>query len=96
LPWVFAYDRAMPTICTFFGIIIQMFWREHAPPHFHAIYAEYEAEIDIRTLEVLRGQLPKRALALVLEWAAEHRSELMEDWNLCQAKQLPKKIQPLE
>lgn len=86
----------MPTISTFFGIIIQMFWREHAPPHFHAIYAEFEVEIDIRTLEVLRGQLPKRALALVLEWAAEHRAELMEDWNLCQSKQLPKKIQPLE
>ncbi len=86
----------MPTISTFFGIVIQMFWREHAPPHFHAIYSEFEAEIDIRTLEVLRGQLPKRALALVLEWAVEHRAELMEDWNLCQAKQLPKKIQPLE
>lgn len=86
----------MPTISTFFGILIQMFWREHAPPHFHAIYAEFEAEIDIRTLEVIRGGLPKRALALVLEWAAEHRVELMEDWNLCQAKQLPKKIRPLE
>lgn len=86
----------MPAICMFFGIVIQMYWREHAPPHFHAIYAEFEAEIDIRTLEVLRGRLPKRALALVLEWAAEYRAELMEDWNLCQAKQLPKQIPPLE
>lgn len=86
----------MPTISTFFGIVIQMFWREHAPPHFHAIYAEFEAEIDVRTLEIIRGKLPKRALALVLEWAAEHRSELMEDWKLCQVKQLPKKIQALE
>ncbi len=86
----------MPTISAFFGIVIQMFWREHAPPHFYAIYAEFEAEIDIRTLEVLRGQLPRRALALVMEWAAEYRTELMEDWNLCQAKQLPKRIQPLE
>jgi hypothetical protein len=93
---MFAYDPAMPTISTFFGILIQMFWREHAPPHFHALYAEFEAEIDIRTLEVIRGSLPKRALALVLEWAAEHRVELMEDWNLCQAKQWPKKIRPLE
>lgn len=86
----------MPTISAFFGIIIQMFWREHAPPHFHAIYAEYEAEIDIRTLEVLRGDLPRRALAMVLEWAVQHRAELMEDWNLCQARQSPKKIEPLE
>ncbi len=90
------YDPAMPTISSFFGLVIQMFWREHAPPHFHVLYAEYEAEIDIRTLEVLRGRLPRRALALVLEWAAEHRNELMEDWALCQAKQLPKKIPPLE
>jgi hypothetical protein len=57
----------MPTISCFFGIVIQMFWREHAPPHFHAIYAEFEAEIDLRTLQVLRGSLPRRALALVLE-----------------------------
>ena len=86
----------MPTISQFFGIVIQMFWREHAPPHFHALYAEYEALIDIRTLEIIKGSLPKRALALVLEWAAQHLVELMEDWNLCQQKQLPKNIAPLE
>jgi hypothetical protein len=86
----------MPTISQFFGIVIQMFWREHGPPHFHALYAEYEALIDIRTLEIIKGSLPKRALALVLEWAAQHQAELMEDWKLCQQKQLPKKIAPLE
>ena len=86
----------MPTISQFFGIVIQMFWREHAPPHFHALYAEYEVLIDIRTLEINKGSLPKRALAMVLEWAVQHRTELMEDWNLCQQKQLPKSIAPLE
>jgi len=40
--------------------------------------------------------LPKRAFNLTIEWAIEHRAELIEDWNLCQAKQQPKKIQPLE
>lgn len=84
----------MPTISQFFGIVIQMFWREHAPPHFHALYAEHEVLVDIRTLEVIKGSLLKRAL--VLEWAAQHRTEFMEDWNLCQMKQLPKKIAPLE
>ena len=54
----------MPTISTFFGIVIQMFWHEHGPPHFHAIYAEHEAVIDIRELRVTRGSLPRRALAL--------------------------------
>ncbi len=47
----------MPTISQFFGIIIQMFWREHAPPHFHAMYGEHEVLIDIRTLEVIKGRL---------------------------------------
>lgn len=51
--------------------------------------------INIQTLEIMAGQMPRRALALVLEWAQEHRSELMEDWNLCEQKQQPKKILPL-
>jgi hypothetical protein len=66
------------------------------PAHFHALYGEYEVLIDIRTLETIKGGLPRRALALVLEWAAQHRTELMEDWNLCQSKQLPKSISSLE
>ena len=48
----------MPTTSQLFGIVIQMFWREHAPPHFHALYGEYEALTDIRTLVVIRGSLP--------------------------------------
>ncbi len=87
----------MPTISQFFGILIHMYIRgEHNPPHFHALYAEYEAQIDIQSLEVIEGKLPRRALVMVLEWANEHRAELMEDWNLCRAKQLPKPIKPLE
>lgn len=86
----------MPTISTFYGILIQMFWRDHAPPHFHALYAEYEAQIDIRTFEVIEGSMPRRALALVLEWASEHRAELMEDWELCSRMQPPRKITPLK
>ena len=85
----------MPTIITFYGILIQIFWREHGPPHFHALYAEHEALIEIRTLDVLQGSLPKRALGLVLEWASEHQAELMEDWDLCSRMQMPKKIEPL-
>ena len=85
----------MPTISTFYGILIQMFWKDQAPPHFHALYAEDEALIDIRTLDVIEGQLTQRALALVLEWAQEHRAELLEDWELCARNQSPKKIRPL-
>lgn len=86
----------MPTISMFYGIIIQMFWDDHAPPHFHALYSEYEVLINIATLEVMKGTMPRRALALVLEWASQHRMELMEDWKLCEKHQTPKKIAPLE
>ena len=79
----------MPTLSVFYGIVIQMFWRDHSLPHFHALYGEYEALIDVRDLRVLRGSLPRRALALVLEWAEEHRDELREDWNLCNQLQTP-------
>lgn len=85
----------MPTLCTFYGIVIQMFWQDHPPPHFHALYAEHEALIDIRTLDVIEGDLPRRALSLVLEWAQAHRVELMEDWNLCRQMQPPRTIEPL-
>ncbi|MBI2360995.1 MAG: DUF4160 domain-containing protein [Deltaproteobacteria bacterium] len=72
-----------------------MFWRDHGPPHFHALYGEHEALINIRELRVTRGSLPRRAMALVLEWTAEHRDELMEDWNLCSQLKTPKPIEPL-
>jgi len=61
----------MPTISRFYGILIQMYFADHPPPHFHALYAEFEALIAIGTFEVIRGELPPRALALVLEWAGE-------------------------
>lgn len=86
----------MPTISMFYGILIQMFWGDHAPAHFHALYAEHEVLIDIKTLAVIEGSMPRRALALVLEWASEHRTELLEDWKLCAQNQAPKKISPLQ
>lgn len=86
----------MPTISVFYGILIQMFWNEHAPPHFHALYGEHEALIDLRDLSVMRGSLPRRAMNLVTEWATDHRDDLMEDWNLCRQLQPPKPIAPLK
>jgi len=72
-----------------------MFWQDHPPPHFHALYAEHEALIDIRTLDVIEGSPPRRAPSRVLEWAQAHRAELIEDWNLCRQRQLPRTIEPL-
>jgi len=85
----------MPTLSTFYGILIQMFWNDHAPPHFHVRYAEYRAQIDIGDLQIIEGSLPKRALDLVLEWAKQHQDELKENWELCVRRQSPKKIDPL-
>jgi hypothetical protein len=90
------WSHAVPTISVFYGILIQMFWNEHAPPHFHALYGEHEALIDLRDLSVMRGSLPRRAMNLVTEWATDHRDDLMEDWNLCRQLQPPKPIAPLK
>jgi hypothetical protein len=79
----------------FYGILIQMYWDEHAPPHFHAIYGEFKATLDIHDLCVSNGSMPRRATQLVLDWAELHQAELLGDWNLCQSKQMPKPIQPL-
>jgi len=86
----------VPIISRFFGILIRMFFNEHAPPHFHAEYAESRAVINIRTLEVIEGRLPRRALELVLDWAELHQDELLMDWDLCQQHQQPADIAPLQ
>lgn len=73
-----------------------MFYNEHNPPHFHARYGEYKAEIAIDTLSVLIGRLPPRVLGLVIEWATLHRDELLADWELARKRAELKKIAPLE
>ena len=86
----------MPEISRFFGIVIRMFFNDHAPAHFHASYGEQEALIEIETLAVYRGELPRRAMALVLEWAMLHRQDLRRDWELTRAGQAPEDVEPLE
>jgi hypothetical protein len=86
----------MPRISEFFGIVIAMHYNDHSPPHFHAKYAEHEATFNIDTLAVLEGALPRRATALVLEWAELRRAELAEDWDLARAGRPLRRIAPLE
>lgn len=86
----------MPEISRFFGIVIRIFFNDHAPPHFHAVYGGDEALIEIESLTVYRGELPQRALAMVLEWAALHRQELRRDWDLARRGTPPEPIAPLE
>jgi hypothetical protein len=85
----------MPTICSFYGIAIRMYFDEHPRPHFHAYSGGEDAAISIETLEVIQGRLPRRALALVLEWASEHRAELRENWRVAEAHGNLRRIEPL-
>jgi hypothetical protein len=86
----------MPRISEFFGIIIYMYFNEHSPPHFHALYGGNEASFTIDTLEILEGALPRRVNALVLEWAALHRAELRNDWDKARQGMSLDPITPLE
>ena len=82
----------MPELSRFFGIIIYMFYEDHAPPHFHARYGEFEALIRA----ILDGKLPVRALGLVVEWASLHQEELLENWKRAQSGEPIAKISPLQ
>jgi len=86
----------MPELSRFFGIVIGIFYREHGPPHFHAVYGEFEAVIDIQAGTVISGELPERALGLVSEWRSDHVAELLENWELARKHQPLRRIPPLE
>lgn len=86
----------MPEISRFFGIIIRMYFDDHTPPHFHAVYGNDEAQISINPIAVLRGDLPPRAESMVVEWTALHQNELVENWNRLNKNQPALKIEPLK
>ena len=86
----------MPEVSRFFGIAIRFYYNDHEPAHFHAVYGEHEALIEIDALVVLRGELPRRALALVFEWAALHREELRMNWEKARQGAPPSAIAPLD
>lgn len=73
-----------------------MFYNDHNPPHFHVKYGEFEASFDILNFGLLQGSLPPKAHAMVIEWAAQHKAELMEDWELAMAGMPVKQIAPLQ
>lgn len=85
----------MPVISSFFGIVITMNWSEHNPPHFHARYGNEKAIFSIGELKMLAGKLNSRATAMILEWAFQHREQLLENWDHMRAWEEPKMIPPL-
>lgn len=86
----------MSELCRFDGIVIRMYSREHPPPHFHAVYGEYTATVDIARLTVSEGFLPRRVERVVLGWASIRQTELNNAWALASALQNPGKIAPLD
>ena len=80
----------MPVISSFFGIYVRMYFADHGPPHIHVEYQGHEALVAIVGGEVIEGELPKRAAALVRQWCLDHRAELEQNWARAQA------LQPLE
>jgi hypothetical protein len=85
----------MPVISLFYGIIVEMFYNEHIPPHFHARHGEYRAVIDIASGDVLEGELSRRYLRLVEAWLELNRESLMANWQLALEGREMFKIAPL-
>ena len=85
----------MPRISAFYGIVITMYFADHPPPHFHAKYGEYQAQVAITTGEVLNGELPRRAQALVAEWTELRREELIAEWARAERQEPLHRIEPL-
>ncbi|MCC6573042.1 MAG: DUF4160 domain-containing protein [Planctomycetes bacterium] len=86
----------MPEIARFYGIIIKMYYRDHAPPHFHAEYGEHELLITISPIGVFEGHAPPRVRSMVLEWCALHQAELADNWTRCRTGNKPVVVAPLE
>ncbi len=79
----------MPEIARFYGIVIKLFFGDHPPPHFHAVYGEYNALFSIEPLKLIEGDLPERAKKIVLEWANLYQTDLLQMWNTQQLHKLP-------
>ncbi len=90
------YNVKMPTISQFYGILIQMYFDDYKPSHFHAIYNKNKALIGINDFSLLHGDLPPKALSLVIEWAKLHKEELIKEWELASKKKALFDIEPLE
>jgi hypothetical protein len=85
----------MPRVSSFYGIVITMYFGDHAPPHFHARHGEDEAKIGIEDGALLSGFLSRRDLSLVREWLGQHRLELRWNWQRVVENRQPEQIEPL-
>ena len=82
----------MPTLSFFYGILIQMYWDDHPPPHFHVRYSGYSGRYRIDTLIRLTGDIPPHTERLILQWARLHQAELLTSWYQCREGHTPSRI----
>jgi hypothetical protein len=85
----------MPEISRFLGIVIKMYFDDHAPPHFHAYYQNFKATFSIRTGQMIEGKFPPKQSAFVTAWTLMHEKELMDNWKALVAGKQAKKVDPL-
>ena len=85
----------MPVLSKFYGIVIRMLFSGLFPARFHAIYEQCEVVVQIEPLRIVSGEAPRRVRQMVLEWAEQHKQELLEAWNRCAAAEKPLPISPL-
>ena len=95
LPRLRRHRRGMPEISRFLGIVVGMFYHEHAPPHFHAVSGEWRVTVEMES-GVVHGDFPPRARRPILEWLAIHNAELMENWERARNGLPLRRIPPLE
>ncbi len=86
----------MPEVSRFYGIVIQMYYREHGVPHFHAIYQGHKVVIGINPVTVIEGSIPRRGLTMIKTWARLHETELQANWERARLHLEPYKIEGLE
>ena len=84
----------MPTVSFFYGIVISMYFDDHNPPHFHARYQGYEAEITFDG-KILKGKMPEKQLKMIQVWADIHQDDLKTNWELLRNESGAEKIEPL-
>jgi len=89
-------NQTVPEISRFLGIVIAIYYKEHGTPHFHAKYSGETGVFSIADLRLIEGHLPRRIISLVLEWAFEHRDELLENWEFARANMPLRDIPPLD
>ncbi len=89
-------SRIVPTLSSFYGIMIRMYYREHEPAHFHADYQGQQGTFDFMGNPIAGAFRSRTALRLIREWSQLHRAELERNWERMKAGEALDRIEPLD